>query len=69
MLRQQIKIHFATTFFDVFRHCKNSAINLIPLLTNNSLLYNGYPVFPEGEERPGRDADRSHPPSAVVKKQ
>jgi len=33
-----------------------------------SLLYNGYWVFPGGEERPGRDADRSHPASAVVKK-
>ena len=33
-----------------------------------SLLYNGYRVFPGGKERPGRDADPSRPPSAVVKK-
>jgi hypothetical protein len=31
-----------------------------------SLLYNGYRVFPEGKERPGRDADPSPPSSAVV---
>jgi len=30
-----------------------------------SLLYNGYRVFPEGKERPGRDADPSRPSSAV----
>ena len=30
-----------------------------------SLLYNGYRVFPEGKERPGRDADPSPPSSAV----
>ena len=34
-----------------------------------SLLYNGYRVFPEGKERPGRDADPSPPSSAVVKKE
>ena len=33
-----------------------------------SLLYNGYRIFPAGRERPGRDADRSPPSSAVVKK-
>jgi hypothetical protein len=33
-----------------------------------SLLYNGYPVFPGGEERPGRAADRPTPSSAVVMK-
>jgi len=33
-----------------------------------SLLHNGYRVFPGGKERPGRDADPSPPPSAVVKK-
>jgi hypothetical protein len=33
-----------------------------------SLLYNGYRVFPEGKERPRRDADPSPPSSAVVKK-
>ena len=33
-----------------------------------SLLYNGYRVFPGGEERLGRDADPSTPSSAVVKK-
>ena len=33
-----------------------------------SLLYNGYRVFPEGKERPGRDADHSPPSSAVVMK-
>ena len=33
-----------------------------------SLLYSGYRVFPEGKERPGRDADPSPPSSAVVKK-
>jgi len=30
-----------------------------------SLLYNGYPVFPGGKERPGRDAEPSPPSSAV----
>jgi len=30
-----------------------------------SFLYNGYRVFPGGEERPGRDADPSPPSSAV----
>jgi len=30
-----------------------------------SLLYNGYRVFPGGKGRPGRDADRSPPSSAV----
>ena len=33
-----------------------------------SLLYNGYRAFPEGKERPGRDADPSPPSSAVVMK-
>ena len=33
-----------------------------------SLLYNGYRVFPGGKERPERDADPSHPSSAVVMK-
>ena len=32
------------------------------------LLYNGYRVFPEGKERPRRDADPSIPSSAVVMK-
>jgi len=32
------------------------------------LLYNGYRVFPEGKERPERDADPSPPSIAVVKK-
>ena len=31
-----------------------------------SLLYNGYRVFPGGKVRPGRAADHSPPPSAVV---
>ena len=35
----------------------------------SSLLYNGYRVFPGRKERPGRDADHSHPSSAVVKKE
>ena len=30
-----------------------------------TLPYNGYPVFPGGKERPGRDADPSPPSSAV----
>jgi len=34
-----------------------------------SLLHNGYRVFPGTKERPGRDADPSHPSSAVVKKE
>ena len=34
-----------------------------------SLLYNGYRVLPGGKEWPGRDADPSPPPSAVVKKE
>ena len=33
-----------------------------------SLLYNGYRVFARGIERPGRDADPSPLPSAVVMK-
>jgi len=33
------------------------------------LLYNGYRVFPGGEERPGRDVDPSPPSSAVVMKE
>ena len=33
-----------------------------------SILYDGYRVFPEGKERPGRDADPSSPSSAVVMK-
>jgi hypothetical protein len=33
-----------------------------------SLQYNGYWVFPEGKERPRRDADPSSSSSAVVKK-
>ena len=33
-----------------------------------SLLYNGYRVFPGGKEWPGRDADPSPTPSAVVMK-
>ena len=32
-----------------------------------SLLYNGYPVFPWGKVRPGRDADPSSPSNAEVK--
>jgi len=31
-----------------------------------SLPYNGYRVFPGGEERPGSDADPPLPPSSVV---
>jgi len=34
-----------------------------------ALLYSGYGVFPEGEERPGHDADPSPPSSAVVMKE
>ena len=34
-----------------------------------SLLYNGYREFPGGKERPGRDADPSPLPSAVVMKE
>jgi hypothetical protein len=33
-----------------------------------SLLYSGYRVFPEGKERPGRDAEPSSPSSAEVMK-
>jgi hypothetical protein len=33
-----------------------------------SLLYNGYRLFPEVKERPGRDADTSPPSCALVKK-
>jgi len=32
-----------------------------PALGPHSLLHNGYRVFPGGKERPGRDADPSHP--------
>ena len=35
----------------------------------SSLLYNGYRVFPRGNERPGRDADPSPPSSAMVIKE
>ena len=34
-----------------------------------SLLYNGYRVFPESKERPGRDADPSPNSSAAIKKE
>jgi len=34
-----------------------------------SLLYDGYRVFPGGNERPGREADPSPPSSAVVMKE
>jgi hypothetical protein len=34
-----------------------------------SFLYNGYRVFPGSKDRPGRDADPSHPYSAVLKKE
>ena len=34
--------------------------------THEEVTYNGYRVFPGGEERPGRDADPSSPSSAVV---
>ena len=33
------------------------------------VLYNGYQIFPRGKEWPGRDADPSHPSSAVVMKE
>jgi hypothetical protein len=36
-----------------------------PALRPTRLLYNGYPVFPGGKERPGRDADPSLSSSAV----
>jgi hypothetical protein len=39
-----------------------------PALGPAHLLYNGYRVFPGGKERPGREADPSPPPSAVVMK-
>ena len=39
-----------------------------PALGPPSLLYNGYRVFPQGKERPGRHADPSPPSSAVVMK-
>jgi len=32
-------------------------------------MYKGHRVFPGGKERPGRDADPSHPSSAVVMKE
>jgi hypothetical protein len=38
----------------------------IEMYLRYGLLYNGYRVFPGGKERPGRDADPSHPSSAVV---
>jgi hypothetical protein len=40
-----------------------------PALGSPSLLYNGYRVFPEGKERPGRDADPSLPFGAMVVKE
>ena len=40
-----------------------------PALGPPSLLYNGYRVFSVGKERPGREADPSSPPSAVVMKE
>ena len=47
---------------EIFRTCTNRPWG------PPSLLYNRYRVFPGGKERPGRDADPSHPSSAVVKK-
>jgi hypothetical protein len=44
---------------EIFRTCPNRPWG------PPSLLYNGYRVFPEGKERPGRDADSSLPSSAV----
>jgi len=44
---------------EIFRTCPDRSWN------PPSLLYNGYRVFPEGKERPGRDADPSPPSSAV----
>jgi len=37
MPRQQFTTQFTTTFFDVFRLCKSSEINLMPLLINKML--------------------------------
>ena len=47
---------------DIFRTCPDRPWG------PSSLLYNGYRAFPGGKERPGRDADPSHPSSAVVMK-
>jgi hypothetical protein len=47
---------------EIFRTCPDR------LWGPPNLLHNGYRVFPEGKERPGRDADLSPPSSAVVKK-
>ena len=48
---------------EIFRTCRDRSWG------PTSLLYNGYRVFPGGKVRPGRDADPSHPSSAVVKKE
>jgi hypothetical protein len=43
----------------------------VRILEYNTDIYNndnGYPVFPGGKERPGRDADPSPSSSAAVKK-
>ena len=44
---------------EIFRTCPNRPWG------PHSLMYNGYRVFPEGKERPGRYADPSPPSSAV----
>jgi len=48
---------------EIFRTCPDRVWG--PL----SPLYNGYPVFPGGKERPWVDADSSSPSSAVVVKE
>ena len=47
---------------EIFRTCPDRAWG------PSSLLHSGYRVFPGSKERPGRDADPSPPPSAVVMK-
>ena len=44
---------------EIFRTCPNRPWG------PPSLLYNEYRVFPEGKERPGRDADPLPPSSAI----
>ena len=54
---------FESRWGEIFRTCPDRPWG------SPSLLYNGYLVFPGGKEQPGRDADPSHPCSAVVKKE
>ena len=50
-----------THWGEIFRTCPDRSWG------RQSLLYDGYRVFPEGKGRPGRDADTLSPSGAEVK--